>query len=102
MAFRHVVMFRFSAEASDEQRQALVRGLDGMPAATGAIRPDDYRHGPDVGLNPASFDYVVVADFASAEDYLAYRDHPEHQALIRDLVTPIVVERASAQYEVPG
>ena len=102
MAFRHVVMFRFDPEASDEQCQALARGLDDMPAATGAIHPDDYRHGPDAGINPASFDYVVVADFASADDYLSYRDHHDHQALIRDLVTPIVVERASAQYEVPG
>jgi hypothetical protein len=102
MALRHVVMFRFSDDATDEQRKALARGLAGMPAATGAISEHDYRHGPDLGLNPASFDYVVVADFASADDYVAYRDHPDHQALIRDLVTPVVTERASAQYEVPG
>ena len=101
MALRHVVMFRFSADATDEQRDALTRGLAGMPAATGAIAEDDYRHGPDLGLNPASFDYVIVADFASEDDYLTYRDHPDHQALIRDLLTPIVTERASVQYAVP-
>lgn len=101
MAFRHVVMFRFTEDATDEQRRALARGLAGMPAATGAISVDDYKHGPDLGLNPASFDYVVVADFASQDAFLTYRDHPDHQALIRDLVTPVVAERASVQYEVP-
>lgn len=100
MALRHVAMFRFSDDATDEQRDALALGLAGMPAATGVIDAADYVHGPDVGVNPASWDYVVVADFGSAEDYLAYRDHPAHQALIRDLVTPIVTDRASVQYQV--
>ncbi len=102
MTFRHVVMFRFHDDATDDQRAALATGLDGMPTATGAIGEHDYVHGPDLGLNPASWDYVIVADFASADDFVAYRDHPDHQALIRDLVTPITAERASVQYEVPG
>jgi hypothetical protein len=101
MAFRHVVMFRFTDDATDEQRRALAEGLDRMPAATGAIAAEDYVHGFDAGVNPASWDYVVVADFASPDDFLAYRDHPDHQALIRDLVTPVVAERASVQYEIP-
>jgi Stress responsive A/B Barrel Domain len=101
MAFRHVVMFRFTDDATDEQRGALAEGLAAMPAATGAVAADRYVHGFDAGVNPASWDYVVVADFVSADDYLAYRDHPDHQALIRDLVTPIVAERAFVQYEVP-
>ncbi|HEX6421645.1 MAG TPA: Dabb family protein, partial [Acidimicrobiales bacterium] len=67
-----------------------------------AIDAERYRHGPDAGLNPASWDYVVVADFASADDYLTYRDHPDHRAPIRDLVEPIVAERASVQYEIAG
>jgi Stress responsive A/B Barrel Domain len=102
MALRHVVMFRFTDDATEEQRQALSRGLDGMPAATGAVRAEDYEHGCDAGINEASWDYVVVADFASVDDYLTYRDHPDHQALIRDLVQPIVGDRASVQYELPG
>jgi hypothetical protein len=101
MAFRHVVMFRFADDATDEQRRALARGLTGMPAATGAISERDYKHGFDLGVNATSWDYVVVADFASVDDFLTYRDHPDHQALIRDLVTPIVDDRASVQYEIP-
>ncbi len=43
----------------------------------------------------------MVADFASAERFRVYRDHPDHRALIRDVVEPAVAERASVQYEVP-
>jgi Stress responsive A/B Barrel Domain len=100
MGFRHVVMFRFTDEATADQRKALAAGLDSMPAATGAIEADRYRHGPDVGIGEGNWDYVIVADFATAEQYLAYRDHPDHQALIRDLVRPILAERAAVQLEV--
>jgi hypothetical protein len=97
MAIRHVVMFRFAEGTTDDQVQALADGLDGMPAAVGTMV--DYRHGKDAGLSDTTYDYVVVGDFATVDDYLAYRDHPDHQALIRDLVRPIVAERASVQFE---
>jgi hypothetical protein len=96
MAVRHVVLFRFGEGTTDEQVQALADGLDGMPKAVGVML--DYRHGRDLGINEASYDYAVVGDFATVDDYLAYRDHPDHRALIRDLVTPIVAERCSVQF----
>jgi hypothetical protein len=96
MAVRHVVLFRFGEGTTDEQVQALADGLDEMPKAVGVML--DYRHGRDLGINEASYDYAVVGDFATTDDYLAYRDHPDHRALIRDLVTPIVAERFSVQF----
>ena len=99
MGLRHVVMFRFAEGTTDEQVQALADGLDGMPATVGTMA--DYRHGRDAGINETTYDYVVVGDFATVDDYLVYRDHPDHLALIRDLVRPILAERASIQFELP-
>jgi hypothetical protein len=99
MPVRHVVMFRFVDGTTDQQVQALSDGLDRMPVVVG--RMHDYRHGRDVGINEGTYDYVVVGDFATVDDYLTYRDHPDHRALIRDLVRPIVGERASIQFELP-
>ena len=99
MTIRHAVLFRFTDDAGDEQITALEAGLSGMPEATGAVAPEHYRHGRALGLNPATWDYAVVADFASVADYETYRDHPDHRALIRDLVEPITAERASVQFE---
>jgi hypothetical protein len=98
MAIRHMVLFKFSDDATDEQVDALAAGLDGMPAAVGKMLL--YEHGRDVGANPPSWDYGLVAEFASVDDYLFYRDHADHQALIRDLVTPITVDRAGVQIEI--
>jgi hypothetical protein len=41
----------------------------------------------------------VVARFAGPDAFVAYRDHPAHRALIRDLVQPIVAERTSVQFD---
>jgi hypothetical protein len=40
----------------------------------------------------------VVADFASIDAYLAYRDHPAHQAVLADRIRPILAARAAVQF----
>jgi hypothetical protein len=99
MTIRHAVLFRFDDDATDEQIAALAAGLDTMPAATGAVDVADYEHGRSLGLNPAGWDYAVVAEFASVEAFTTYRDHPAHRALIRELVEPITAERTSVQFD---
>jgi hypothetical protein len=101
MGIRHVVMFRFRDEADEAQRAAVAEGLARMPAATGMVDAADYRHGPDLGLNPASWDYVLVAQFPDADRFQAYRDHPAHQELIREVIEPAVAERVSVQHAFP-
>lgn len=98
MPVRHVALFRFGADVTGEQVRALAAGLDRLPEAVGVML--DYRHGRDLAINEASYDYGVVGDFATVDDYVTYRDHPEHRALIERLVTPIVTDRASIQIEI--
>ena len=94
--FRHVVMMRWTEDTTPADVSAVIEGLGGLPAAIAEIR--DYRFGPDAEINEGNFDFVVVADFESAEDYLAYRDHPVHRALIAERITPHLAERTAVQY----
>ena len=94
--FRHVVMFRWSDEVDDAHVAEVARRLDELPESISVIKA--YRHGPDAGVNTGNFDYVVVADFDSADDYLVYRDHPVHAAFIADMIAGRVAERAAVQY----
>jgi hypothetical protein len=41
-----------------------------------------------------------VADFADAESYVAYRDHPEHVEVIKTVIAPIARSRTAVQFEV--
>ncbi len=96
---RHVVLFTWTPEATQEQKQALHAELARMPPAIEAIR--GYRFGPDAGINPANTDYAVVADFDDAAGYITYRDHPVHRAMVERYVNPIVASRAAIQFELP-
>ena len=95
---RHVVLFTWKPEATEEQKQAVHAELAKMPPAIDAIRA--YKYGRDVGINPANSDYVVVADFDDAAGYITYRDHPAHRAMVERYVSPIVAGRAAIQFEI--
>jgi hypothetical protein len=94
--FRHVVMFRWVDGVDEAHVAEVARRLDELPTSIPVIR--SYRHGVDALVNEGNFDYVVVADFDSADDYVTYRDHPEHAAFIAELIAGRVAERAAVQY----
>ncbi|MGO9081402.1 MAG: Dabb family protein [Streptosporangiaceae bacterium] len=95
---RHVVLIAFTDDATQEQRERVLAGLQALPPLLTGLRA--YHPGPDAGLVPGNFDFAVVADFDDAESYLAYRNHPAHRAVIEQTLNPICRERASVQYEI--
>jgi hypothetical protein len=92
-------MFRFAPEVTEEQRARLADELRKLPAAIPEIAA--YTVGTDAGLVEGNWDFAVVGDFASTEDWQVYRDHPIHQAVIADHVRPLMTERAAAQIVIP-
>jgi len=95
MSMRHLVLLKFHPGTSAEQAEALATGLRELPGIIPEIIA--YRVGPDLGLSDASWDFGISADFADADDWATYRDHPAHQQRIRDLVLPITAERVAVQ-----
>ena len=94
---RHVVMFRWNDTVDEAHVGVLGARLDALPETIPEIR--SYRHGADVGVNEGNYDYAVVGDFASLGDYLVYRDHPAHRALIAELIADRITDRAAVQFE---
>jgi hypothetical protein len=94
---RHVVVLRWNESVTDADLTEMAAALDALPTAIAEIA--DYRHGRDLGLNPANADYAIVADFANTDDYAVYRDHPEHQRVIADHITGRAAERHAVQFE---
>ncbi|SRR5579883_242625 len=95
--FRHVIMFRWKDDATEQQKQAVRDGLAGLPEHIPEIR--SWHFGDDVGLYPESYHFALIADFDTVDDYIIYRDHPVHLQMIADHVTPILVQYIRAQYE---
>ncbi|GIH96608.1 Dabb family protein [Planobispora siamensis] len=94
--FRHVVLFTWADDATDEQRAAVVTELGRLPGIIPEIR--SYTLGADAGVNQGNHQFALVADFDSVDDYLVYRDHPVHQAVIAEHIKPILASRAAAQF----
>jgi len=94
--FRHVVLLRWKPEATAAERFAVQSNLADLPARIPQIR--NYEIGADAHVNDGNFDLVVVADFDDVADYLVYRDHPDHQAVIRERIQPILADRAAIQH----
>ena len=94
---RHVVMFTWTDEATQAQKERVATELSRLPAIVPSLRA--YHLGNDLGLNEGNFEFAVAADFDDADGYLAYRDHPEHRAIIAEHIRPIIAQRAAVQYE---
>ncbi|WP_416403029.1 Dabb family protein [Arthrobacter sp. LFS091] len=76
---RHAVLFKFKTDFPAADKAAWVAGLDAMDGKIPGLLK--LTHGADVFQHERSFDYAIVADFASAEDIDAYNTHPLHEPL---------------------
>lgn len=76
---RHAVLFKFKAGFPPAQRTAWIDGLNRLRGNIPGLL--DLTHGPDLVGAERSFDYAIVADFATLEDIEVYNSHPLHEPL---------------------
>ena len=93
---RHVVLFRWIEGTTRDDVVALHEAIMELPQEIPEIM--SYRGGADLSLTDGTWDYALVADFASEEDYQTYAGHPRHRAAIDRYVSPIVDEVVRVQY----
>jgi hypothetical protein len=96
---RHIALLTFVDGTSDAQVRAVKDALATLPDLLPQLR--SYAIGPDLGINEGNASFAVVAEFADAADYTAYRDDTEHRRIIAELIAPILAARTGAQYEIP-
>lgn len=93
---RHTVLFKWAAQATDEQKNQAAAEVAKLPSMVGCVRA--FASGPDAGLAAGNYDFAVTADFDSEADYASYRDNPAHRELIRQHIQPILAERVAVQF----
>jgi len=98
--FRHVVMFQWADDVDENHVDGVRAALDNLPEQISQVR--QYVHGSDVGVAEGNFDYVLVADFDTVDDWRTYRDHPAHQLFIAEHIVGKIKQRAAVQYQTPG
>jgi hypothetical protein len=94
---RHIVLFRWSEDATDAQKKRAADEVATLPSLVPSVRA--FACGPDAGINQGNYDFAVTADFEDAGGYVAYRDNPDHRAMVEEHILPIVADRAAIQFE---
>jgi hypothetical protein len=94
---RHTVLFKWQAEATDEQKRQVATEVAKLRSAIPSVRA--FASGPDAGLAQGNFDFAVSADFDDEAGFLAYRDDPGHREVVRRYIAPIAAQRVAVQFE---
>ncbi len=97
MAFRHIVLLTLVPDTTGAQVEELVVHLRTLPAQIPELR--SYVVGVDLGLSPGNATIAVVADTDDRAGWETYRDHPAHQRVIAEMVTPLLAARTAVQHE---
>jgi hypothetical protein len=96
----HIVLITASDDATDEQVEAMVAGLRGLPDRIDEIR--SYEVGRDLGLAEGNATVAIRATFASPDDLQAYVVHPAHQKVVTELIRPVAASVSRSQVEGPS
>jgi Stress responsive A/B Barrel Domain len=93
---RHVALFRWKPETTAADVSKIEAALHQLPSKIPCIL--SYRFGRDLGVFDGNADFALVADFADQEGLATYANHPDHLAVIQNLVRPIMAQREAIQY----
>ncbi|MDO5712755.1 MAG: Dabb family protein [Micrococcales bacterium] len=93
MSFTHIVVFSFN-EGSDAGARA-EEALNALAPLVPELR--EFRCGPDARVSAGNADFGIVATFEDVAGYEVYRDHPEHQRIIKEILVPNLAARTCVQ-----
>ena len=95
----HVVLFRFKADTPAEQIAQMQEAIHSLKGKVPTLRYIQF--GPNLSDRSAGYSHVLVSRFDSLADVDAYIDHPDHVAVVRDIVKPWVESLAVADVDCP-
>ena len=92
----HVVLLTWHDHVTPDEVAEITAGLRALPEQIEALQR--YEVGPDLGINPGTADFAVVAQVADEAGLRAYLDHPAHTAVTAKM-KDMIAQRAVAQVE---
>ena len=92
---RQITLIKFKRDTGGAEIGALGDGFRKLAGVVPGIRRFEF--GSDLELESGTLDYALVIDFASVEDWKAYREHPDHIAFA-ETVLPRIERVERVQY----
>jgi hypothetical protein len=91
----HTVFMKLMHSAGSEEEQSF---LEAAALLSGIPKVNNYRIVRE--LSPKNnYDWGLVMEFNSPEDYQSYNDHPDHTAFVENVWIPNVLEFQEIDYQ---
>lgn len=92
----HVSLLNFSDSLSKDAIEQLAENIRELQHQIPEIAA--YTVGTSAQVDEDAADIAIYAQFASVDDYRAYKDHPVHQRLIIEQIRPHLESRTATQF----
>ena len=96
----HIVLFKWKPGVTKAQIDALDAAMAKLSPAIPELKALHW--GSDVRFREGNADWALAALFDDQAGWHAYQVHPEHQAIVRDIVGPILESRTAIQMPAPA
>ena len=96
---RHIVLLRWSENATEESKVSTLRALHGLAAEVPTVK--DLKAGTDFA-GRGNFDLALTIDFDSRDDLMAYLEHPAHRHVVATNIKETVAQSEILDFEHPG
>ncbi|KKD36600.1 Dabb family protein [Limnoraphis robusta] len=94
----HVVLFKWKEDTTPEAIASTMEGLKELKAKIPGII--DLSCGENFSERSQGFQHGLVVKFTDKSALEAYTPHPEHQAVVQNLIKPILADILAVDYEV--
>lgn len=93
----HIVLFKWKEEASASAIAQVMEGLRNLPDKIPEIIA--LSCGENISERSQGFQHGLVVRFSDRDALATYQAHPAHQALVQNLIKPIVQDILCVDYE---
>ncbi|WP_413166861.1 Dabb family protein [Capilliphycus salinus ALCB114379] len=94
----HIVLFKWTEDATPEAIAAAIEGLRELKAKIPGII--DLSCGENFSERSQGFQHGLLVKFTDKAALEAYTPHPDHQAVVQNLIKPILADILAVDYEV--
>ncbi|MEA5519025.1 MAG: Dabb family protein [Limnoraphis robusta] len=94
----HVVLFKWKEDTTPEAIRSTMEGLKELKAKIPGII--DLSCGENFSERSQGFQHGLVVKFTDKSALEAYTPHPDHQAVVQNLIKPILADILAVDYEV--
>ncbi|MDR2496385.1 MAG: Dabb family protein [Tannerellaceae bacterium] len=99
----HIVMFRLKEFETPQLKTAHMAAIKQSLEGLAGKLPTVLFLSVDFNANPAEkWDVILTSRFDSWESLEAYASHPEHRAVVNEVIAPVCIDRACVDYVSDG